>query len=415
MGGIVAAETLLAIASDVPIPASPSGDSTTLSAPMGASTPPPSFIFPHIAGILAFDTPYLGISPGVIAYGAESHVRAASSAWSSVSDVASAFGYSKAARSATSPATSSTNATKLLPPPVASSTKDDAAAVPTWQRWGKVAMFAGAAGAVAAGGAAAYLKRDTISEGFGWVSSHLEFVNCLARPEDLRKRLDRVCKLQKDGQIEFRDVVTVVGTDKGARSASEGDISLLGTERTFCNLPPPSSKNSEYFEFTRNERPKHETAAHMEMFNRRTNTGYFSLANRARDLLVEWAKAGEWFKDVPLDAAPFPSASNSSETLNKEDDEQMQHNETNDLLGIVPLDEEDGKADNHKDYHDKGQDHEDDDGDGTMVDIDLNDDHDEHPHNHSAVQSPSITDPRSPILDHNDNVWAGEEPVFVEK
>src|ERR1700734_881877 len=61
MGGIVAADTLIAITSDTPI------DASTLSTESAIN----SFMFPYIQGILAFDTPYLGISPGVVAHGAE--------------------------------------------------------------------------------------------------------------------------------------------------------------------------------------------------------------------------------------------------------------------------------------------------------------------------------------------------------
>ncbi len=59
MGGIVAAEAVLGICREKPIvDGEESGDSGHL-------------MFPYIQGVLAFDTPYLGISPGVVAHGAE--------------------------------------------------------------------------------------------------------------------------------------------------------------------------------------------------------------------------------------------------------------------------------------------------------------------------------------------------------
>src|SRR2546421_11522540 len=66
--GIVSAETLISIASDTPLSSSTTDPSMT------------TFMFPYIQGLLAFDTPYLGISPGVVAHGAETHYNTASSA-----------------------------------------------------------------------------------------------------------------------------------------------------------------------------------------------------------------------------------------------------------------------------------------------------------------------------------------------
>ena len=437
MGGIVAAETLLAIASDIPIPASPSPhfDSTG----SGPNGPPPSFIFPHITGILAFDTPYLGISPGVIAHGAETHYRTASSAWSTVSDVASVFGIGGAAGAAASagggkspandhpPRPSSKSAEKepaTLPSP-ATSPNADAAATPAWQRWGKYAMFAGAAGAVAAGGAAAYIKRDTLGEGWGWVSSHLEFVGCLAKGEELRSRIDRIRKLRDNGNIGFRNLVTVLGKGAGssrtATAASTGKentntalMSLSKNDRTFCVLPPSSTSYSSsgrsslpLFEGALNDRATSETAAHMEMFDRKQNPGYFSLANRARDLIVEWVEdpgegieGGAWYKTALSEFGPTADAMSDGEGSEsspapdngewKEHDRKKEHN-----------------------YNDHEED-----GEG-MVDIDLHSDG--HPRSPAQTQTGASAGRLSPVSPHGHNedeggnAWAGEAPVFVEK
>ena len=276
-------------------------------------------MFPHITGILAFDTPYLGISPGVIAHSAETHYKSASSAYSAISEVAGVFGYGSAAASSNSktpkaPRPGATN-DKLLTQGADAMTasmtasSQDAAATPTWQRWGKYAMFAGAAGAVAAGGAAAYLKRDTISEGWSWMGSHLEFVGCLAKGEELKTRLERVVSLNTKRGVGFADLVTVLG--RGAVSQTKeteptrlaggfvemggGDV-VQGTppgERTFCTIP--KSEKRAFFEFARNDVAKDETEAHMTMFERGRNNGYFSLLERAKGLVVLWVEAGEWY------------------------------------------------------------------------------------------------------------------------
>jgi len=83
MGGIVAADTLLALTNDLPIDSSSSVDSKT-----GELN---SFMFPYVQGVLAFDTPYLGISPGVVAHGAEEHYNAATSALTQLSGLTGAI------------------------------------------------------------------------------------------------------------------------------------------------------------------------------------------------------------------------------------------------------------------------------------------------------------------------------------
>jgi hypothetical protein len=75
MGGIVAAETILSIIEDQPIASSGNLNADNV------------FMFPYIQGLLAFDTPYLGLSPGVVAHGAEGHWKTASSAYAAYTNV----------------------------------------------------------------------------------------------------------------------------------------------------------------------------------------------------------------------------------------------------------------------------------------------------------------------------------------
>ena len=382
MGGIVAAETLLAIAADSPIPSYPASNATagndTEPLPSTAAhtqAPPPgknmhsehgipSLMFPHIAGILAFDTPYLGICPGVIAHGAETHYKTATTAYSALSEVAGVFGFGSP-KSPTNTGQTRQDSGKLLTQGAdamsasMAASSQDAAATPTWQRWGKYAMFAGAAGAVAAGGAAAYLKRDRITEGWSWMGSHLEFVGCLAKGEELKTRLDRVITLNEERGIGFADLVTVLGKSAGPRQEPTklaGGFVEVGavegpkaSERTFCTLPK-SGRSAAYFEPARNDIAKDETEAHMTMFERRGNSGYFALAERAKNLLEDWIQGGEWYR--------------SSEPL--------QHGSTG--LGMMDVD--------------LGDEHSKDVGLG-MMDVDLGDD--------------------------TTRGWEGEEPVLVER
>lgn len=241
MGGIVAADTILALTSDRAIDSSTSVVN--------------SFMFPYIQGVLAFDTPYLGICPGVIAHGAEGHYNAASSAFAQLSGLTSVLRGGKVATEAEAKGAKRESIGALLAPPAS------VAAVPAWQKWGKIAMYAGAGAAVAAGGAAAYFKKDQITEGWSWVGSHLEFVGCLMKGEELRKRVAGMVTLNKELHVGFGNLYTRLG--KKALSKNDGSTvgSVLGNQRTFCNLPKQESK--EFWHDAINDAAHDEIGAHM--------------------------------------------------------------------------------------------------------------------------------------------------------
>ncbi|KAF1981582.1 hypothetical protein K402DRAFT_342064 [Aulographum hederae CBS 113979] len=283
MGGIVAAETLIAITQDQPISSSGMLDDSS------------SFMFPYVQGILAFDTPYLGISPGVVAHGAEGHWNTASSAYNTYTNLAGAFGYgAKAAQ----PPPEAIEASRMLPSPSKANSTTDAAAAPAWQRWGKMAMYAGAIGAVAAGGAAAYMRREQLSEGWTWVGSHLEFVGCLARGEEMQKRLAKVVKIKEQHQFGFANLYTCLG--HAVQGTSKWSTGALGEQRTFCSLPKQSSSVKQYFLESKNDAATSETGAHTAMFTPRENPGYYSMSEVAKGLIVEWM-TNEWYEEAEVD------------------------------------------------------------------------------------------------------------------
>jgi len=312
MGGIVGAETLLSIAKDKPISSSSSEHAT--------DSPP--FMFPSILGLLAFDTPYFGISPGVLAHNAETHYQNVKGAWSAYNTVAGAFGLGG---NSTAGASTAVDASKALPaPPVAQA---DAAAVPAWQKWGRYAMYAGAAGAVLAGGAAAYANRGTLSEGWGWATSHLEFVGCLARGAQMEARVTDVAELSKIRTVGFRNLYTRLGAgagtlmwNDGEKKANEGWAhSVVGAERTFCLLPKGGAR--EYFEPTVNEKAPNEVTAHMNMFTPRDNPGYYNMSERAKAIVVDWVTKG-WHipeTDTPLDHELVGPVDDDPEMVYKEE------------------------------------------------------------------------------------------------
>ncbi|KAI2897093.1 hypothetical protein CBS63078_3643 [Aspergillus niger] len=316
MGGIVAAETLLLLASEQPIPAPSSAHSATdtlvdSESAVGAH----SFMFPHIQGVIAFDTPFLGIAPGVVSYGAEGHYRNATTAYTAISEVAGLFGLGggNSSNKATSTDQERTSNKSLPPSGPSSSSSADAAATPSWQRWGKYAMFAGAAGALAAGGAAAmYSQRDRLTDGWGWVSSHLSFVGSLARPSELRRRLALLAEVQRDRGIGCTNFYTCLGKNasdlvenKNAGTSSFSQKIIRSKNRTFCSLPaevesPASSQQDIRWARAVNDKAADEIKAHISMFLPNENPAFNLLvanylAHRIL-LLPEWEKGS--FLDV---------------------------------------------------------------------------------------------------------------------
>ncbi|KAK4106379.1 hypothetical protein N658DRAFT_490995 [Parathielavia hyrcaniae] len=302
MGGIVAAETAIRISSEQPVHNSVDEESPTKSST--AMPPPPNaLMFPYIQGVLAFDTPFLGISPGVVAHGAETHYTTASTAIAQLSGLTSLWGGAKAAKENSSPGP---NIAGALPPPAQGSgdvnrdkdKESKAAASSGWGRWGTIAMAAGAVGAVAAGGTAAYLHREQISQGLGWATSHLEFVGCLARKEELRRRVAYMARLNKELGVGFGNLYTRLGQAAGAKQISMTGT-VLGSERTFCVVPQRDPAGD--WRPAVNDKAKEEIGAHVSMFEPQDNPGYQKLAIEARDMVVSWLR-NDWYESSSADA-----------------------------------------------------------------------------------------------------------------
>lgn len=314
MGGVVAAETLLLLSSEQPISTKPSlshepSTTSTLDSGIGDSeriVEPTSFMFPHIQGVLAFDTPYLGIAPGVISYGAEGHYRNMTSAYNTFSDVAGMFGLGGKRASGSGPAAKQ----QTTKPAAATASTADAAATPSWQRWGRYAMFAGAAGAAAAGGAAAmYSQKQRLTDGWGWVSSHLSFVGCLGRPQELRERLNLLCKVHEERGIRCTNFYTCLGRHAASvvDNANQGKMSfseriMRSKHRTFCSLPDdiddhdPMDPVEPGIRWVRavNDKAVDEVKAHVSMFIPKDNPEFDGLVMQACDVLVKSIDKG-WY------------------------------------------------------------------------------------------------------------------------
>jgi hypothetical protein len=316
MGGIVAAETVLSIKQDQPISNSGLLDSSSN-----------SFMFPYIQGVLAFDTPYLGIAPGVVAHGAEGHWKAASTAYNTYTSVANAFGWGGQAAKEAQTAQQAIDGSKMLQSAGSLPANADAAAVPAWQKYGRYAMFAGAAGALVAGSAAAYMKRDTITggitEGWSWASSHLEFVGCLARGEELTKRLKNVIELEDEHSLGFANLYTTLG--RAVEGKSQWASSVVGADRTFCVIPKSEAKK--YFLAQVNDKATAETWAHMTMFTPKDNPGYYSMSEQAKELIVQWASNNPWYEQINEETAAGAGFEEEAEMVEKPAEEEFDPSE----------------------------------------------------------------------------------------
>ncbi|KAE8149411.1 hypothetical protein BDV25DRAFT_140860 [Aspergillus avenaceus] len=340
MGGIVAAETLLLLASEQPIPPKPAASNSE--ATSGSQVlEPASFMFPHIQGILAFDTPYLGIAPGVVSYGAESHYKNATTAYNAVTEVAGLFGFGGSSSSSSSKANQGAVGNKSLPPQQNSATmpSSDAAETPSWQKWGRYAMFAGAAGAVAAGGAAAmFSQRQRLTDGWGWVSSHLAFVGCLARPSDLRQRISLLSEVYRDRGIGCTNFFTALGKNATAlvETSNQGKTSISqriirSKYRTFCTLPPEVENDGFTYDPKSgmgwvkavNDRATDEIQAHTSMFEPRENPAFLGLVKEACKVVVNSLDRG-WYttatgpvEEVDSDVPRTETATTPADTDNR--------------------------------------------------------------------------------------------------
>jgi pimeloyl-ACP methyl ester carboxylesterase len=346
MGGIVAAETLLSIARDEPVRPSAGNNSTAstsrpqtprpkdgkgsqdkeraTSAPPGDST----LFFPYIQAVLAFDTPFLGISPGVLAHGAEEHINHASAAYKAYNGASELFGWNSPGRT---PQPMANASSRGLP-------AADGSTASGWGKWGKYAMFGAAGAAVAGAAGAAYMNWNQINQGLAWAGSHLEFVGCLARGAELQKRVESVVNLTETHGVGFADFYTVLGEKVSSKTQYAG--AMLGQDRTFCVVPkdihsapnsptgskraapasgssqtPPKKRKTraeaemeqemkegekvqEFAQDTSkkkgewvrcmNDVAKDELKAHTSMFAPGRNPGYYNMLPIARDRIVSW-------------------------------------------------------------------------------------------------------------------------------
>ena len=266
----------------------------------------------------------------MVAHGAESHLSTVAAAYGAYNSVVDAFAFRPAgAASAASGSTTMSGAPKMIMPAPGQGQGQKASASAgstgnansgagassgsAWQRWGRLAVMAGGTGVVAAAaGAAAYMHRDSLSAGWNWASSHLEFVGCLARGEELRRRVGGVAALVEEGKLGFADFYTVLGRGihgskhkNDVNDSNDGDgvkggdgVEDSRARRTFAMLPAPGSGPERFFLPAVNEKAADETSAHMAMFTPAENPGYEGMLARAGELVVGWVAGSRWYREA---------------------------------------------------------------------------------------------------------------------
>jgi len=276
--GFVAADTLFSVLDNRPI----------------SSDPNVNLMFPLIHGVLAFDTPYNGLSRSMFAYGAFSQYQNLSSIWNLASAV-STFGAG---------ATASQMVTRT------------AHQSPMWKRWHAIAARSGTYGAIVAGGVAAYMNRteiaqglsmvnrdniaqgwskvnkenisqglayvsrDSIGDGFAWMGSHLKFVGALMKQAQLKTRLERLSQLKGVG-------ITNLYTSLGENGYWTGGYFV--PKRTFCAVPVEKDTGS-LFEEQANSKAANEIEAHCSMFRVEKNPNYEKIITRSKELVLKWVE-----------------------------------------------------------------------------------------------------------------------------
>ncbi|KAF7301822.1 DUF676 domain-containing protein [Mycena indigotica] len=215
-------------------------------------------LWPKIIACLAFDTPYLGLNPGVFkdsATKALEYAQAARTVGTGFLGALAGFGASKA----------------TTPPP--SETPPNAGG---WGKWSGPATYA-LGGALLAGAAAGvtYYKRDDLALSFSWATDHLKYVGNLWDNAALNKRLEQLVESEEKEGIIFRNFYTFIPPTPLLNSAG----------RTFIVLPKKSSHVASRFILARNGLATTEVEAHTGMFAAKTNDGYYDLGLEAANAI----------------------------------------------------------------------------------------------------------------------------------
>lgn len=186
MGGLVISDTLLKTLSSASIP---------------------------ILGLIAYDSPLLGLNPAVFKSTFDKALDYASKGQAALAALGAGYGFFRSATSSNtnSAPTSKTAASSSSKSASKSSSKDskqvsvpppaESPSATPGSNWLSLPYLAaaGLTGAAAAAFGAAYYNRDTLAQHWTWATSHLSFVGELWKQEELERRLEMVVASREKG------------------------------------------------------------------------------------------------------------------------------------------------------------------------------------------------------------------------
>ncbi len=238
MGGIVATESILSSVS--------------------AHTSSSIFILPYIRGVLAFDTPYLGIAPSVLSHGVDMPYQSAHALYKQTR---------KAVNTHTGP----------------ERVRDMA-----WKQWvtqGIVVLFLAGS---------AYFTRSVLRNGWEWVSNYLMFVECLLRRGELKSRLDRMVFVANECEMGFTNLIVVLGEWNTSDTTAVIEQAARREMRSFCEVSHDGVATTA-FHPVKNATARDEITAHMSIFVKQKNPGYDELTYKALHLIISWVQ--RWYDE----------------------------------------------------------------------------------------------------------------------
>lgn len=239
-------------------------------------------LWPRIVGVIAYDTPYYGVHPGVFKHGINKYAGYLQKA-QNLGTFFAPMGVGLAARWNSERQSQASNSNGTRTQGVTRGSNDQAPPTKASNNWSRALMATGAV-ALASGAAAsaAYFNKDRINGAYGWVSDHLAFVSNLWDDSALHARLDR---LVDQPQILFHCYYTRLPASSRAANPNP-TAANPARDRTFIILPPRTARCAGSFTATDNAKAADEVDAHISMFSAKNNPRYFELGLKTSGLVA---------------------------------------------------------------------------------------------------------------------------------
>ncbi|KAJ7240306.1 hypothetical protein B0H12DRAFT_55523 [Mycena haematopus] len=251
-------------------------------------------LWPKIISVIAFDTPYLGLHPGIFKNSATKAVEYAQAARNVGTGLLGALagGFAGASKTTTAPAPSTAPAS-------------------AWGKWAGTASYA-VGGALLAGAAAGatYYKREDLGLGYSWATDHMKYVSHLWDVDALNRRVDFLVNAEEQEGVLFRKCEKACSLRRASHLTPTRSFytylpptPLLNTsERTFVVLPKKNTPAERHFVLARNGLAADEVEAHTGMFSGKTNDGYYDLGLQTAQVIREAVVGGR--RDALVDTTP---------------------------------------------------------------------------------------------------------------